>query len=112
MRFDLRRYYYKGEVKSLSAWAAEYGQDPGVVRRRLARGMTLHEALTEPRLTEKPANKCKGCRYLQPFDNHYTADCFCAYILITGHKRPCTYNECRGWDMDGNPVRKERKEKT
>ena len=105
MRVDLRNWYYKGRVQSLSAWAAEYGISQKLLRQRLERGLTLHEALTKPRWSERPAQKCKGCRYLCPLDSHYPADRFCAHILITGHKRPCTYAECKGWDADGSPVR-------
>ena len=102
MRFELQQYYYKGEIKSLSAWAAEYGIDQKVLRHRLtAMGMSLHEALNVQPYRETCAYLCRGCPYQRRLYWRNTP-CFCAYILITGKRRPWSFAKC--------PYRQKRKE--
>lgn len=43
---NIRMLTYKGETKPLAHWAEEYGLSKQLLSQRLAKGMSLHRALT------------------------------------------------------------------
>lgn len=101
---DRRRLEHRGEVHTIGEWAEITGLSKGTIKSRLRNGWTVQEALSTPPIPRgfgrhyTPVNKgCEGCYYWRLL--HYSAGSayhtrYCAYILVTGHSRPCPAAHC------------------
>lgn len=99
----------------LSAWAAELGISASALYSRLREGWDLHEALTTPRMKNsgvKPqpssepglferSRRCRGCIYARRLnDGGPPVPLYCAYLVITGKRRPTPAATCPGYGRD------------
>lgn len=103
-----KHYYFRGETKTLRAFAEQYGIPVRFVWSRMRRGWTLEEALTTPEGESSitpyyaASRKCAGCRYAKKMVvGRYTDDYYCDYLLMCMSRRPVRFEDCRGWDKGG-----------
>lgn len=95
---------YRGQIHTIADWSKITGLSRETIRRRLKNGWTIQEALDTPPIPRgygrhyTPMNKgCEGCYYWRLL--HYSNGSeyhtrYCAYILATGHRRPCPAAHC------------------
>ena len=94
----------RGEVRTLAEWEKITGLKKSTIQSRLKNGWTVEEALFTAQLPHGLTRKytpesrgCRGCYYyrlLQYSTSSTYHTRYCAYILITGHKRPCPAAHC------------------
>lgn len=102
---------FRGRTMPLYKWAEEVGLHPCTLTRRLDKGWSVVQALTTPprgewsRLRRDQNKRCTACRYGRRL-NRWTTEFFCAHILLTGRKRPCSFADCKGWKPDKTTRRK------
>lgn len=110
-----RNIEHRGQVHTLAEWAEITGLNKGTIQSRLKSGWTVPEALDTPPIPRGqtrgyiPQSKsCDGCHYWRQFHYNAVSACstrYCAYIVMTGHKRPCSVAHCTEY----KPARQGRK---
>ncbi len=111
-----RRIEHHGQVHTIEEWAEITGLSKWTIKSRLSNGWTVHQALDTPPIPRgqrrycTPANKgCEGCYYWRLL-NYSTGSAYhtryCAYALLTGHRRPCPATHCTEY----KPARRARKD--
>lgn len=69
---------------------------------RLDAGWSVTQTLTTPprgewtRLRRDQNKRCTACRYGRRL-NRWTTEYYCDYLRIAGHKRPCSFADCKGY---------------
>lgn len=113
-----RRLECRGQSHTIAEWAEITGLSSGTIKSRLKNGWTVRETLDTPPIPRghgrhyTPSNEgCAGCYYWRLL--HYGAGNkyhtrYCAYVLVTGHSRPCPAAHCTEY----RPARKGQKGKT
>ena len=83
---------HDGQCLTSSEWGKKVGLSPYVINARLQAGWPVADALN-PAVSARQT-RCFGCAYYKPLGHSSGDGGYCAYIIVTGHRRPCKAENC------------------
>ena len=87
-----------GETHTYAEWGRKTGIAPATIGWRVKKGLTPEQVVGADNLPsakkKKTKNPCRGCAHWKKLFQTANADCFCSYLLDTGHMRGCKADEC------------------